>query len=287
MARQSNILIDGAAFAANRDLGMLNPAMGGMFGYASNPTEWLSAQGYVPRHLIPIALEAPGFFQAMPSPEHWVQAFKVLFEKHARTIEGLKAGLNVETAEHQFGGGGEFFTEFTDVKRERSNLSIGLVEKAGNVWQTFLEQWILNGMMHPETKMPLLLTNGNAAPKDWLADWYGGSVAFIEPTYDGRRAAKCWLSVNIWPTSTGPIEGKMDKTSALSLRELSIDMASLNFYNEGTRDLGQHLLDALGYSGANPLYMKAAISEIAPDVAKAAKGYAESVQTIADNQVTP
>lgn len=285
MSRQSDILLGAKAWSTgNENAAQLDPLFGGQFGYASNPTEWLSAQAYLPRHLIPIVLETPKFFQNMPDPQKWVEAYRVFWEKHCRTIEGLKAGLNVDTADHQFGGGGEVFEEFTDVKRERSTLSAGLVEKYGNVWQSYFEKYIMYGMMHPETKTPLISTRDNA-PNDLLADWYAGTIAFIEPNAAGNKVIRTWISANVWPKGTGPIEGKMDKTSALNIKDLSLEFTSLTFINEGTRALGQELLDAVVKSWANPQLRKSFITEVAADVAAVTKSYAESVTNIAANRV--
>lgn len=285
MARLTDQLLGQEAWNAGRDIAMLNPGVGGAWGYAANPAEWLGAQGYLPRNLIPIVLETPRFFQLMPNPAKWVEAWKLFFEKHARTIEGLKAGLTVETAEHAFGGGGEFFQEFTDVKRERSTLTVGMVDKYGNVWQQFLERCIMYSMMHPDTKIPLTATLEGDGPTDLLADWYGGTIAFIEPDPTGKRAIRTWISTNVWPTTTGPIEGKMDKTSALSIKELSIDLTSLTFINEGTRTYGQELLNGINMTYANPHARESFVTEIAPDVAAVTKGYQESVETIGENHI--
>lgn len=284
MARVTDAILGAKAWSQGNENPQLDPFYGGQFGWATNPAEWISAQAYVPRNLIPIVLEAPKFFQNMPDPEKWVTAFKVLFEKHARTIEGLKAGLTVDVAEHAFGGGGEFFQEFTDVKRERSTLSIGLVDKYGNVFQNFLERWIMYGMMHPETKVPLTATMENG-PTDNLADWYSGTIAFIEPDPTGKRAIRTWISSNVFPQGTGPIEGKMDKTSALSIKELSLEFTSLTFINEGTRVFGQELLDGINKSWASPQLRNSFINEISPDVAAVAKGFKESVESIAQERV--
>lgn len=280
MARLTDTLLGAKAWSTGNDTPQLDPAHGGQFGWATNPGEWLSAQAYIPRNLIPIVLEAPEFFQFMPNSDKWVMAWKVMIEKHARTIEGLKAGLTVNVDEHAFGGGGEMFQEFTDVKRERSTLSIGLVDKYGNVFQEFLERWILYGMMHPETKTPLSATLSGGSPTDNLADWYGGTIAFIEPSPNGKRVIRTWISTNVWPQGTGPIEGKMDKTAALSIKELSLEFTSLTFINEGTRAYGQELLDGINMTWANPHLRESFIKSVAPDVAAVTQGYRESVESV-------
>ena len=58
MARVSQeIILGGKAWLSGREnpLPTLDPLFGGQFGWATNPGEWLSAQSYIPRNLIPIA----------------------------------------------------------------------------------------------------------------------------------------------------------------------------------------------------------------------------------------
>jgi len=285
MARLTEALLGAKAWSTGNDNPQLDPTFGGQFGWATNPSEWVSAQAYVPRNLIPIVLESPEFFQKMPDPAKWVAAWKCMVEKHARTIEGLKAGLTVDVAEHAFGGAGEMFQEFTDVKRERSTLSFGLVDKYGNVFQQFLERWIMYGLMHPETKIPLTATLEGGGPSDNLADWYGGTIAFIEPDPTGKRVIRTWISTNVWPQGTGPIEGKMDKTSSLSIKELSLEFTSLTFINEGTRAYGQEILDGINTTFANPQIRESFIKSVAADVGAVTRGYSESVTSVADKKV--
>lgn len=281
MSRDSAILLGANGWNSGADLVQLDPLFGGQFAYATNPSEWLSAQGHLPRNLIPFVLEAPRFFQHMPNSDKWVEAYRVFWEKHARVIEGLKAGLTVETAEHDFGAGGEKFEEFTDVKRERSTLSVQTVDKYGNTWQNFYEKYIMYGMMHPETKTPLTMTMVDG-PTDHLSDNYSGTIAFVEPDATGKRCQRCWIGANIFPKSNGPVEGKMDKNSALSIKDLSLEFTILAFYGEGTRVVGQMLMDAITTTWANPNIKNAFINSVSADVAKVARGYKESVETIGE-----
>lgn len=284
MARQSDILLGAKAWNSGSSNTELNPGYGGQFAWSTSPAEWLSAQAYVPRNLIPIVLEVPGFFSVMPDSELWVTAWKVLFEKHARTIEGLKAGLTVDVAEHAFGGAGEMFQEFVDVKRDRSTLTLGLVDKYGNVWQQFLEKVITYGMMHPETKVPLSATLASG-PTDNLADNYGGTVAFIEPDPTGKKAIRTWITTNVWPHTTGPIEGKMDKTSSLSIKDLSIDFSALSFIGEGTKAFGQELLDGINMTWANPQLRESFLKSASADVSAVTSGYKDSIESVGTNRV--
>ena len=286
MGRQTDILLGANAWSSGNDKQpMLDPKYGGQFGWATNPAEWYSAQAHLPRHLIPIVLETPRFFKHMPNPEYWVAAWKLFFEKHARKIEGLKAGLTVEVVEHDFGGGGEKFQEYANVTRERSTLSVSAIEKYGNVWQEFWGRVITYGMMDPETKTPLSTVLDGADLSDNLADWYSGTIAFIEPDATGKRCRHCWIGANIWPHSNGPIEGTMDKTSALTLKDLSLEFSITAFYGQGTRVFGQELLDGIAKTWANPSLRKSFITEVSADVAAVTKGYKESVENIHGNSV--
>lgn len=284
MSRLTDQILNNTGFFSGNQTPFSNPLHGGQFGWATNPEEWLGTQAYVPRNLIPIVVETPRFFEKMPNPDQWVTAWKIFFEKHARVIEGLKAGLTVETAEHAFGAAGEMFQEIVDVKRERSTLSVTATEKYNNVWQTFWEKVITYGGMDPETKTPLIATMADV-PADFLADWYTGTIAFIEPDPTMKRVLRCWLTTNIFPQGTGPVEGKMDKTSSMSVKELSLEFNALSFYGTGTRALGQELLDGISKQWANPQLRKSFITEIASDVRAIQKGYQESVQSVAEHRV--
>lgn len=285
MTRLDQTLMNSAAWMKGNENPTLNPSLGGPFAYAMNPEEWLSAAAYKPQHLIVLALDTPRIFNHFgESANLWHGAWKNYFEKHCRSIEGLKAGVSFETAEHAFTGDNRMFEEYVDAKRDRSSLSTQCTERYGGVWGTFWDRVGRFGMMDPETKLPLAMTLPDP-PSDNLPDVYSGKLAFIEPTADGRRCQRCWIGVNIFPKSNGGIDGKTDKTSALTIKDLSIDFAILDFINEGTRLYGQELMDGIRKYWANPLLRKAFVKEIAADVSAVATGYKESVESIADNRI--
>lgn len=284
MVRKTDILLQAGGFAGQAQAAALDPKYGGEWGYAPDPGEWLSAQGYLPRNLVFFTLETPRLFERLPGPERWIQAYKVFFERHARRISGLKAGLEVETTEHAFGGGGQMFQEYTDVKEERSTLSVDFYEKFGNVWQEYWKKVIAYGLMDPNTKIPLAATLANS-PDDNLADNYAGTLAAFEPDETGKKIRKCWIICNVWPQGTGPMEYEMDKTSARSLKEVSLEFSALAFINEGTRALGQELWNGITKTWANPQLRKSFITEIAPDVAAVTEGYKQSLESIANQRI--
>ena len=280
MTRVTNALLGSNAFGIGANQPMLDLRQGGQHGYAPNLTEWVSNQAYIRRNLICILLEAPGFFQLMPNPTTWVQSLKSLVELHARTIEGFNAALTVEFAEHPVGGGGEMQQEVTDVKRARTEPVFGFVEKYGRPIQTFLEMWIRYGMLDPDAKIALAGTLASTAsasptrsdialsydttnkrPQDLLADWSTMTCLFIEPDVLHKSVVKAWITTNMMPKETGPIEGKRDLTSPSDLLELSIPFTGISQYGLGVNKLAQQILNNINITNAVPFLHKAFISK--------------------------
>jgi hypothetical protein len=297
MARITDAIIDGAY--APENVKMLDLKNGGQHGYGPDLSngQWISNQAYVRRNLICLLLEAPRFFQLMPKSDKWVEALKSLVEEHARTIEGLNAGLTVEVEEHPVGGGGEMQEEYTDVKRARSQPVFTFIEKYGLPIQTMLQKWITYGMMDPETKYALIGTLDGAnsdeqgledgVPTDMLADWYTMSCLFIEPDPTHRRVLKAWVTTNMFPKSTGEIIGKRDLTAPGEINTLSVEFTGISQYNLGTIQFAQSILDKITFAKANPFLRPSFIQEIDANVSNVDDtGYREGIQDLAKNAVS-
>lgn len=273
MARLTDALLDNKAFSRGNSQPMLDLTMGGQMGFAPDLTEWVSNQAYVRRNVFCLLLEAPRFFRYLPEPEKWVATLRSLVELHPKTIEGLNAGLTVEVAETPVGGGGEMQEEFTDVKRARTQPVFTFDEKYGMPIQTFIREWITQGLMDPDSKVANVGTLAGDRPKDMLADMYSMTCAFIEPDPTHRKVMKSWITTNMFPKGTGDIIGKRDLTSASEILTLNIEFTGVSQFNLGTNALAQKLLDNININNANPYLRPAFIQSIAPDVEAQAKGY--------------
>lgn len=280
MARVTDAILDNKAFSRGRTAPMLDLTYGGQMGFAPDLTEWVSNQAYVRRNVFCLLLEAPRFFRYLPNPEKWVSTLRALVELHPRTIEGLNAGLTVEVAETPVGGGGEMQEEFTDVKRARTQPVFTFDEKYGMPIQTFLREWITQGLMDPDSKVANVGTLAGSRPTDMLADQYAMTCAFIEPDPTHRKVMKSWIVTNMFPKGTGDIVGKRDLTSASELTSLNIEFTGVSQYNLGTNILAQSLLDNINISNANPYLRPSFISGIAADVAAQAKGYESHTENL-------
>ena len=253
---------------------VLDLKYGGQFGWSNNFQQWVSTQAYVRRNLVAILLEPPKFFKYMPNSNVWVQALKSLVELHPTSIEGFSAGLEVEKDEHEFGGGGEFFQEYTNVKRARTEPTFNFTERYGMPIQTFLQNWIQYGIQDPDTKYALVGTLEGDYPPDMLADNYSMSCLFFEPDPTHRRVVKSWVTTNMWPTSTGEIIGKRNLNEAGEVSKLSIQFTGLSQTGLGTNIFAQQVLNKINITNANPYLRPSFITGFDPALDGTSEGYA-------------
>lgn len=280
---KSDSILSGKAYSfglTNKDE-ILDLQYGGQFGWAPDLTQWVNNQAYVRRNLICILLEAPGFFQYMPDPDKWVQSLKALVELHPKTIDGLKAGLEVDTDEHAVGGAGEMQQEFVNVKRERSNVTFSFTEKYGMPIQTLLYNWITYGMMDPDTKYALVSTLANGQPTDMLADMYSMTCLFFEPDPTHKKVVKSWITTNLFPKGTGEIEGKRDQAGTAELLDLSIEFGGISQFSLGGNIMAQRILDSMNLVNANPYLRPGFVQEPSSYVKTATDGYADGIANLA------
>ena len=275
MARLKEALLEGKAFSKNSTQPMLDLSYGGQMGFSPDLREWVSNQAYVRRNVFCLLLEAPAAFNYIKSqnPDIWVRCLRSLVELHPKTIEGLNAGLTVETAETPVGGGGEMQEEFTDVKQARSQPVFGFHEKYGMPIQTFLRSWITYALMDPNSKVANVGTLQDF-PKDMLADQYSATMIFIEPDPTHRKVVKSWLCTNMFPKGTGDIVGSRDLTSAMNINEFTVEFTAITQYGLGVNAFAQKLLDDINITNANPYLRPSFIDAIHADVKTHAKtGY--------------
>lgn len=285
MARITNALLDKRAYGRVANQPMIDPTFGGQLGYAPNIAEWNSNQAYVKRQLIVVLLEAPKFFSYMPEPQKWIDTLKAMLEVHARTVEGLNAGITLDFDEHPVGGGGEMQQEVIDSKRARSEPTMTIVDKYGMPFQTFLYQYITYGIMDPDTKFALMNTLSGNKPDDMLADMFTFSALFMEPDPSHRRVVKSWVGVNVMFKGTGEITGKRDLTSALEISTLSLELTGIYQFNLGTNQFAQTILDNINMTNANPYLRPSPVTAVSADVLASNNGYKGNVETLGSQAV--
>lgn len=285
MSRLSDAILQGGY--ASGASPMLDLQYGGQNGYAPNLVEWVSNQSYVRRNLVCLLIEAPRGFQYMQDPQFWVRALKSMVERHARSIEGFARGLEVATAETPVSGGGEMQQDPTNVTRARSNPSFTFVDKYGRPIQTFIEEWVTNLIMDPDSKVPNIATLDGVRPSDLLADMYSATMLFFEPDPTFSTVSKAWLTTNMYPKMTGDIIGKRDLTSDGETSEFTVDFTGVSQSTLGVRAFAQRLLDAVNLTNANPYLQPAFVQAVDPDVDGAVNGigFREQAEDLGRNAV--
>lgn len=235
---------------------------GGQMGYNLDFTHWVNAHPYVSRNVIPILIEPPLGMKALPNSKIWIRALKSMVETMPLSITGLNAQLDVSTDSTPFGGGGEEFEVYTDVKRARSDINFTWVEKTGLPIYRYMSAWIRYLMMDPDTKNATINTMPNARLNDLMADQYSMTMLFIEPDELHRFVTQSWLVTNMFPKTTGENTAKREQAAGQSKRELSIGFTGIAQYGAGVDDFAQAILNEISIIGADPHGREAFIKKI-------------------------
>lgn len=285
MPRLTDTLMEGAYSRESRSP-MTNLARGGMHGWAPNLAEFHANQAFVTRPLIPIVLEAPRLFTLFPGPEKWIASFKSMIELHSRQITGLKAGITNSFESHPVGGGGEEQEEIVDSKRERSTPTHQYVEKVGRPIQILHEYWSRYAGMDPETKVALAATLAGEEVTDLLADFTTATIMYIRPDVMHKNVDYAWICANMFPKSTGTIEGKRDLTSGQELLIHDIEYTSIAQVGNGVNAFAQQILDEINMTNADPFFRPAFVDSVAPDVEAAERGYKSWLEEVGRTAVS-
>lgn len=238
--------------------------------------EWINAHLYIKQNLIPLVLRYPRFFDYMPEKQYWIRGYKSMIEEHPISIEGLSSGLTVETDEEAVGGGGEMMEEITDVKRERSQISMTIPDKGGKSMLKMIDAIIRYGMKDPDTKRPLVSQFFKTVEDIgmYTPDFYTGMCIFIEPDVTQQVVIDAWLSFNMFPKGTGDRTGRRDLKSPGEKNNLSIQWSSITMNNEAVVILAQKILDQLTVLKKIPdKDLLPPIDRIDPSVANADSGF--------------
>lgn len=258
---------------------------GGQFGHMMDYAALASATPYVRQNLIAILLEAPRGFQYMDRPEIWRASLKSIIEEQSKSITGLNSTLKIENVEQAVGGAGEQISAVSNVTREQSRPVHSINEKYNMSVATFINSWILELMMDPETKYPNIITRGDKRSQltDHLADFYGATVIYFEPDPIFRHVIKAWLCYFVRPADEGvTIEGSRDLTTGKEELSVDLTMTAVSQVGAGPIELAQKILDSLNPTNANPWQRPANIDQVSADVrAVTDAGYAEGLSNAA------
>lgn len=284
MARLTDTFVTNPPYY-NHKAPLIDLKKGGQFGYMMDYTALASSTPYVRQHLFAILLEAPRGFQYMDRPEIWRGALKAIIEEQSQSITGMDSSLSIENVQHAVGGAGEQIEAPSNVTRAQTRPVHEINEKYNMPVATFINSWILELMMDPETKYPNIITRGDKRPQltDHLADFYGATVIYIEPDPLKRHVIKSWLCYFVRPSENGvEMIGERNLTSAKADLVASITMSAITQVGAGVNNLAQKIMDSISTTNTNPWQRPAAIENVSPDVtAVTDTGYKEGMMNAA------
>lgn len=281
MSRLADTILENRAFNQYGGAVMIDPRHTGQNGYSPDFQAYVGNAAYIRRNLIAILIEPPRGFQDLEDPQYWVDTLKNLIELAPKSIDGLKQTLSVEHVETPFGGAGEMQQDISNVTRERSTPTFTWTEKYGKAIAAFLNGWVLNLIMDPETKYPRVVSSGTK-PTDLLPDYTGMTVLFFEPDPTHTKVITAWLSTNMRPNGqVAEVTGRRDLTAAGEQQEYSVEFTALTQVGEGVKRFAQEMLDLMTLTGANPNLREAFVSAIDEDVKAGDHGYVEQIDEAA------
>ncbi len=301
MARANNILLENQAWVQSPFLST-SLAFGGQNGWMPDLREIHGWQQYVQRNARCLVVETPRFLNYLPNPEIWRESWRCLWEKHAKKISGFKQGLKASVTEQDAGGAGEKLQIVGDMKRDRTEPVTDFDEKEGRPIQRMLEVLMRFGLMDPNTKTALISTlieaaaarglkdlgldvHGNGMPKDWLLDWFGGTILVYECDITDTRVDKATLTTNVWPHETGPIDMGRELTASKDLLELSIPWSGISDSSYAVVQVAQRLHDRIKKAHTSPGNNPAFIQDIEPILRSNKSGYVSQIEELHRNAI--
>ena len=121
--------------------------------------------------------------------------------------------------------------------------------------------------------------------EDYLHDWFSMSCLFFETDPTGRKVSKSWVTVNMMPRESGPIEGKFDLSSPREMLTLTIPFTGTSQFNMGGDLFAQQILDRINLENAVPLLRPAPFDDIEADVQGGPSGIKENIEQLAAEAV--
>lgn len=226
---------------------------GGQFGHMMDYNALVSSTPYVREHVIAVLIQAPRGFDLLPDPPAWYRSLKAIIEEQSREITGLQSTLQIENVEQEVGGAGEKISAVSNVTRSTSEPSHSLPEKYNMPMSLFINSWILELMMDPETKYANIITREGVEVTDHLVDFYSATVLYFEPDPVMRHPLKAWLCTFMRPESEGAVvEGSRSLTSGKEDLTIDLKMTATTQVGQGVMELAQTVLDSLRVTNTNP-----------------------------------
>lgn len=286
MPRFSNPFAPNTGAYRGQAVNTVNIAQAGTKQFGPDLANIASNSPHVARNVLAFLIEAPRFFQYTATPDHAVRCLKALIENHTRTINGLVQTVTVDTGDAAFGGSGERIQVPTNVTRATSTPSHGMWELQGRAITKFVKWWITFGIGDENTKIPLVVADGQVDAEDYDATFYGATVLYVETDPTMTEVVSAYLCTNMFPTATPPWENSKDAGQLGQNIDITLDFTATTDVSIGTMLYARELIQSLNLGGLNPNENELWLEGISADVRKADNGISDQLEQGAAQRIS-
>ena len=201
----------------------INAESGGMYGWAGNVFEYVTAQPHVQQQSWCIMLSTPAFFSRLPGGNALHSLCKSFFENRTQKFEGLSDRTEINYGEMKWTG--HTLSVPTGATRTLGQITHTAYEIEGESFTKMFKIWQQWALMDSE------IVNAKAVllddPGDLLLDEIGASMIYFEPTKNMRDIAHAQLAVGVMPRTSVPIEMRRDKDDEGQIRIIQMEFTGL------------------------------------------------------------
>lgn len=242
---------------------VVNAQEGGMYGWAGNVFEYLSAQPHVSQQAWCIVLSTPNIFSKLPGGSQLHALCKAFFENRSQSFEGLRDSTEIQFGTMEWTG--HRLSIPVGATRTMGQVSHVAYDVEGEPFTKMFKTWSQWGMMDPE------ILNAKAVllddPGDLLLDDTSYSAIYFEPTRNMRDIAHAAIVVGGMPNNTVPIELRRNKSEENQIRQIQMEFTGVvEFDTLAVKQIARKMLSLL------PLYN--------PDAVAAPAGFQNRTATL-------
>jgi len=221
---------------------VINGEEGGMYGWAGNIFEYLSAQPHVSQQAFCIVLSTPAMFSRLPGGDRLHSLCKAFFENRSQSFEGLRDQTEIQFGVQEWTG--HKLSIPTGATRTLGPVTHTVYDVEGEPFTKMLKIWSQWGLMDPEILNAKLVLLDD--PGDMLLDETSYSAIYFEPTRNMRDIAHAALVVGGQPTNTVPIELKRNKAEENQIRQIQMEFTGvIEFDTYAVKTIARNMLALL------------------------------------------
>lgn len=280
----TQLLTPNQGIATGVQQAVINPAYtGAVGGHGPNYEEYLGMKQLVRSRLRAVELTYPRGFDLLPDPVGMRNMLRGLMERNYLSIDGLNKTLEVDIVDTPAGHAGELWEDPSFVKRARTQVQYRFNEKEGRPVSRFFEYYITQLIGDPATQVPAAAQLGSRA-QDWLPDMYSFAMMFFDTDASGMHVKDAWIVANMFPHSSGTIDGKTEVGQAGDKHDHDIQFGGIAQVGPGVDALAQSVLNGFSLNGANAFNRTPFIASIDPSILAAPSGLSNQIETLVQNQ---